>query len=154
MSAGLQQRNKGCIEKYLIRATFYSAEMNAAKKLGIGVDIENISRFRKLDVDADSAFLEKVFTQNEADYCFSKKNPAPHLAVRYACKEAIIKALANIGKSSVDYNKIRIFYNSEGVPKAKINKKGLGNVEVSISLSHCDDKAIAFAVIVETNKNG
>jgi holo-[acyl-carrier protein] synthase len=58
---------------------------------GIGVDIESIERFVKLDRAKDSRFLAKIFTEKELDYCFKYKSPAEHLAVRYAGKEAVIK---------------------------------------------------------------
>jgi len=69
--------------------------LNKIENIGIGVDIEDVNRFTKLG--GNKAFLKKVFTQNELDYCFSKKVAAPHLAVRYAGKEAVVKALYNMG---------------------------------------------------------
>ena len=119
---------------------------NKAKDLGIGVDIETIGRFRKLDKINDNLFLNKVFTKKEIDYCFSKKDPARHLAARYAGKEAIFKALSNIGKPNSDYKDAEIFNNKEGVPIVKMNCVEGNNLRVYISLSHSGDKAIAFAI--------
>ena len=42
--------------------------------MGIGIDIENISRFEKLKLSKNDRFLNKIFTKVELDYCFSKKN--------------------------------------------------------------------------------
>ena len=55
----------------------------------VGVDIEDIGRFRKLDQKSSGVFLKKVYTKNELDYCFQKSVPAQHLAVRFAGKEAV-----------------------------------------------------------------
>ena len=65
--------------------------MGQASNFAIGVDIESISRFKNLKRDKSRHFLEKIFTQNELNYCFSKKVPSPHLAVRFAAKEAAEK---------------------------------------------------------------
>jgi len=72
--------------------------MKISKNIGIGTDIENIDRFEKLDIAENNSFLNKIFSKNELEYCFSRKKATPHLAVRFSGKEAIIKALANMGK--------------------------------------------------------
>ncbi len=38
-------------------------------------------------------FVERVFTEEEREYCFSRANPAQHFAARFAGKEAVGKAL-------------------------------------------------------------
>ena len=40
---------------------------------GIGIDIEDIGRFRNLD---KSSFVDKIFTDNEKNYCLKKSDPA------------------------------------------------------------------------------
>jgi len=123
--------------------------INKIENFGIGVDIESIGRFRKLDPVKNNSFLNKIFTKNELDYCFSKESTAPHLAVRFAAKEAVIKALSSICKVKLHYNEIEIVNNENGAPMVKINNPGLHNLQVHLSLSHCKDKAIAFATAIE-----
>ena len=119
--------------------------MDFNKNFGNGTDIETIKRFQKLDRTNDKIFLEKIFTKKEIDYCFSKDNVAQHLASRYSAKEAIIKALGNIEIHGVDYKKLEIFKSKEGVPKVR-NKEI--DASIKISMSHCKDKAIAFAIAI------
>ena len=123
--------------------------INSIKDFGIGTDIENIDRFRKLDYNESRAFLNKIFTENELDYCFSKETPAQHLAARFAGKEAVVKALSDVGKFNINYKEIEIINNEKGVPRVIFNNKNLINLKVNLSLSHCDDKAIAFAIIIK-----
>ena len=52
-----------------------------------------------------------------------------------------------MGKTSIDYKDIEITNNKNNVPMVKINNKTLNNLKIKISLSHCEDKAIAFAVV-------
>ena len=111
---------------------------NKMKEFGIGTDIENIERFK----NKEKHFLNKIFTKKELEYCFSKKNYAAHLAARFAGKEAVVKALSNIADADIGYNQIEIINNKKGVPIVKLDK-----FKIKLSLSHCKDKAIAFAII-------
>lgn len=38
-------------------------------------------------------FLRRVFTEHEIEYCTRRRDPVPHLAGRFAAKEAAMKAL-------------------------------------------------------------
>lgn len=115
--------------------------------LGIGTDIEDISRFRDPEIRMNRTFLERVFTQDELAYCFSKRNPAPHLAARFCGKEAVIKALQEAGYEKTGMSSIEILNNPDGVPFARIDKKEFNDITIKISLSHCRDKCLAFAIV-------
>ena len=118
-------------------------------RIGIGVDIENIDRFVGLDRTQGRSLLDKIFTQSEIEYCYSKREPASHLAARFAGKESVVKATYSMGKSGINYRDIEIVNNKDGVPEVRIDKPGFHNIQVKLSLSHCSDKAIAFVIAVE-----
>lgn len=120
--------------------------MQELKNLGVGTDIEDISRFKDLDRDKDRVFLNKIFTEKELDYSFSKARPYQHLAARYAGKEAVIKALSRIGKNGIGYKEIEISNDGRGLPRVDLEREQLN---IHISLSHSNDRALAFAVIVK-----
>ncbi|MBS3165649.1 holo-ACP synthase [Candidatus Woesearchaeota archaeon] len=109
---------------------------------GIGVDIEDISRFRNTPFEQNKAFYQRLFTKKELDYCFSKSNPYQHLAARFCAKEAFIKASNIDFKGKVpNYQIIQVVMeNSKPCIKYK-NKKHL------LSLSHDKDKAIGFVIV-------
>jgi|SRR3989344_3147865 len=117
------------------------------KILGIGVDIENLERFRGLTIKKDGRFLNKIYAQNELKYCFSKKNPAPHLAARFAAKEAVIKAISGSYNKIFSVKDVTITNLANGAPVVKISKAFDSSARILISFSHCQDKAVAFAVI-------
>jgi holo-[acyl-carrier protein] synthase len=108
------------------------------EKYGIGVDIEDINRFENLDYKKNHNFYHKIFTENEIEYCLSKKNPYRHFAVRFCAKEAFIKA---INKKNIDMKEIEIIFNRE-TPFIKWQD----NISL-LSLSHEKDKAIAFVMV-------
>jgi holo-[acyl-carrier protein] synthase len=114
------------------------------ESIGIGVDIENIARFVKQE--DNTIFLKRLFTENELAYCLSKKQPAPHLTARYAGKEAVIKAVTSLGHPGLQYRDIEITNTDNEVPVAKILRDSFQQFQIRISLSHCDDKAIAFVI--------
>ncbi len=110
----------------------------------VGVDIEDISRFENKTLEKDSHFLNKIFTKKELDYCFSNSMPAKHLAARFCAKEAVVKALSSILEKNISYSNIEILKKENGAPY--VNLIGCSeNIEISISLSHDREKAIAFA---------
>lgn len=116
------------------------------QNFGVGTDIENISRFKKFTNDRNNSFLHNIFTEDELDFCFSKKDVSPHLAARFSAKEAVYKSLSSIGVTIQNKKDIEIITNHKGVPTVKINNKKYKKLNVKISMSHCNDKSIAFAI--------
>ena len=108
--------------------------------IGIGVDIEDISRFRNLPYEKNKLFYGRIFTLNEINYCLNKSNPSQHFAVRFCAKEAFMKAML---KEVKDYKKIEVKFNEE---KPYIEWPEL---KVKLSLAHEKDKAIAFVIVEE-----
>jgi len=119
------------------------------ENIGIGVDIEVIGRFLGLTIEKDAAFLHKLFTEKELDYCFSYGNPPEHLAARYAGKEAIIKALSQLNRPVSNYREIEIVNDKRGVPGARILKEGFAGLDILLSLSHSKETAVAFTIVAE-----
>jgi holo-[acyl-carrier protein] synthase len=117
-------------------------------QISIGTDIVTISRFAEFARDRFHTVLRKIFTPAELDYCFSKEDAEVHLAARFAGKEAIIKALNSRNIDTVWYTDIEITNNVQGIPSVMIKKEPLSSLELKISLAHCEDKAIAYALII------
>ncbi|MFP6854612.1 MAG: holo-ACP synthase [Opitutales bacterium] len=124
-----------------------------ATTLGVGVDLVDVDRIRKSRENHGSYFLEKVFTEEEREYCLGMSDPDPHLAARFAAKEAVAKAFGTgIGKD-VGWRSISVSREASGAPlvilddKAKAKLKALGGTQVLLSLSHLTNLAAAFAVI-------
>ncbi len=110
--------------------------------MSIGIDIEEISRFKKLIKDKN--FVERVFSKEEIEYCSSKKNSVQHFAVRFAGKEAVWKAASNKIKKLV-ITDISFKNLSSGKPEVYIKNKKAKNIEVSFS--HSKSTVVAVAVL-------
>jgi holo-[acyl-carrier protein] synthase len=61
--------------------------------VGIGVDLVRIARIRSAVERWQERFLDRVFTPEEVAYARQRRDPAEHLAARFAAKEATLKAL-------------------------------------------------------------
>lgn len=116
--------------------------------IGIGIDIVNISRFRKIKLDRENRFLNKIFTASELDYCFSQKNIASSLATKYAGKEAVVKALSPIKEIVPNYKEIEITNNSSGAPRARLVWDKTKKYQILLSLSNEIDKTVGVAILI------
>lgn len=106
---------------------------------GLGIDIVEIKRFKNFK-RKDAAFLKKVFSDKELDYCFSFAEPAPRLAGIFAAKEAVVKASS--GKVSILGVEIR--HRKNGQPEVLVMNKLQKSLMVSIS--HTDKLACTIAL--------
>ena len=116
---------------------------------GIGVDQVDLNRVRKLLNKSQTKFEKRCFTQNEIIYANRFNDPAKRLGARFAAKEAVMKSLGK-GWRQLGWRDIEI--SGGGKPevhlygKAKELAKELNIDTVHVSLSHEEDKAIAFTI--------
>ncbi|GAB4453380.1 MAG: holo-ACP synthase [Armatimonadaceae bacterium] len=114
----------------------------------VGVDLVDVGRIRKMHQRFPERFARHLFSPEEADYCLSRADPAPHIAARFAAKEAVFKCL-NGGCSLQEIEVVRAL---SGSPSIRLHGRAAERASgrhVLISLSHLDDYAVAFAVLVE-----
>ncbi len=106
---------------------------------GIGVDIEEIARFK--ESYKDEHFINLVFTPREIAYCQKKKEPYISFAGKFCAKEAVIKA----SSKPLSVKQIEIINEKDGQPTVFIN--GIKEPFISCSISHTKDNAIAFVIM-------
>jgi holo-[acyl-carrier protein] synthase len=116
--------------------------------LSTGVDIVEIPRIRRVVERYGPRFLERIYTPGEIAYC---RGRAPNLAARFAAKEAVMKALGT-GVRGVGWKDIEVVRAASGAPgillhgRAEARAQRLGVLEMSLSLSHSREYAVAFVV--------
>ena len=127
----------------------FGLERDCPAMLTTGVDIIEISRVREVLERYGQRFLDRVFTHGEIEYC---RGRAPNLAARFAAKEATMKALGT-GVRGVGWKDIEVVRASSGAPSVELHGRAeqrarqLGVKEISLSLSHSREYAIAFVVV-------
>ena len=119
-------------------------------KITCGIDIIEVKRIRDSIEKFGNAFLEKIYTPDEIEYCNSKKNRYQHFAARFAAKEAIFKAISEKlkNKYDIEWNEIEILSDESGKPNVNLRKK-IENIEqIDVSLSHLEEYATANCVVI------
>jgi len=129
--------------------------MTSGHVLGIGTDIVEIDRIRAILKRYPSKFLKRILTPYEQKYCLERKEPALHLAGRFAAKEAIVKAIGTGFSHGLSWTDIEICNDTYGKPSPFLSPfllEKLGNdVQIQISISHCKQYATAFAICIKTD---
>jgi holo-[acyl-carrier protein] synthase len=121
--------------------------------LTTGVDIVTISRVQRALERHGERFLNRVYTPSEIAWC---RGRVPELAVRFAAKEAVSKALGTgmrlMSQDGIDFHDVEITVDELGKPllalcgRAEERAGELGLTEWALSLSHERDVAVAFVV--------
>ncbi len=113
-----------------------------------GIDLIEISRVQSALDRYGERFLERVFTPGEIAEC---RGRAEALAVRFAAKEAAVKALGT-GIGPVSWREVETRHRPSGEPylllhgRAEQIARSLNLTQWAVSLSH--SKEMAAAVVV------
>jgi holo-[acyl-carrier protein] synthase len=118
---------------------------------GIGIDIVNVERMRKAVERWGDRFLRRIFTEAEIAYSYKKAEPWLSLSVRFAAKEAFIKAIGS--EISVTLTEIEVmnsaggspFFRMKGAVEAFFEEKAIRSAH--LSLSHEREYGVACVVL-------
>lgn len=124
--------------------------------LRTGVDIVQIERIRRAisryegKAPARKRFLKRLYTEAELRHC---RDRVESLAARFAAKEAIAKALGTgAWRDGIRWVDLEVVSDARGAPSVRLHgaaarrAQSLGLSQWSVSLSHDDERAIAFVV--------
>lgn len=121
---------------------------------GVGVDLIAIDRVRRAVTRWNERFLHRVFTREELDYCLKRRDPIPHLAARFAAKEAGLKALGTGLRMGIRWRELEVRRAPGGPPILVLSGRSQaigtarGGSQVLLSLTHDGGYAFAQALLV------
>lgn len=122
--------------------------------VGLGVDIVEIDRMKRMLETQGDALIRRLFTDGETQYALSHVEPAMHFAVRVAAKEAAYKALSgNHLARAVGWREIEVCLREDGAPylnlhgRARSRATELAVVRSLVSLTHSKTAAVAVVVL-------
>jgi holo-[acyl-carrier protein] synthase len=121
--------------------------------LGIGLDATDIPRIAEVLERYGERFLQRVFTAGEIAYCTKRRNPAPHLAGRFAAKEATMKALGTGHALGVIWKDIEVVRGG-GPPRLKFHGGAARRAESMnvrgslLTITHSDTLAMAQVMLI------
>lgn len=121
--------------------------------LTTGVDLVSIPRIQRAVDSHGPRFLARVYTPAEASLC---RGRIPELAVRFAAKEAVSKALGVgmriLSREGIAFQDVEVLPDHLGKPHVHLHGRAaqraaeLNLTEWAISLSHEREMAVAFVV--------
>ena len=120
--------------------------------VGIGIDVVEIERIRRLMDRWQDRFLQRVFTEAEIAYALRRHDPAQHLAARFAAKEATLKALGTGLSMGVRWREMEVRRERGEPPQLTLSGRtaelgeARGIRRLHVSLSH--DAGLAVAQVL------
>jgi holo-[acyl-carrier protein] synthase len=125
--------------------------------IGLGCDLVEVGRIRGVLERQGERFLDRVFTAGERAYCLARKHPHPHLAARWAAKEAVAKAFTTGIGAELGWKSVSVFHGSRQEPLVRLDAAGeallrqRGGTHILLTLSHTETTALAVAAIVKAS---
>ncbi|MHB1341211.1 MAG: holo-ACP synthase [Coriobacteriia bacterium] len=120
---------------------------------GLGVDIVEIDRMRTA-LARHPRMRERIFSAEERAYCDRRNKPEIHYAMRFAAKEAVLKALGRGFSGGIRFTDVEVGRDERGRPVPRLSGRAAevaaeaGVVEMHLSLSFTHANAVASAVAV------
>jgi holo-[acyl-carrier protein] synthase len=121
--------------------------------VSIGIDIIEVARIREV-LQRTPRFRERVFTTAERAYCDDRgAAAAQHYAVRFAAKEAVLKALQTGWRGGISWQDVEVASRDSGAPYLIFHAavqdlfKSCGATIAHLSLSHTSEHAVAQVVL-------
>ncbi len=121
--------------------------------LGTGIDLIEVARIAASYGKFGERFVNRVLVPDEIAYCLSHKNPAPHLAARFAAKEAVSKAFGTGIGAALGWQDIEVCRRETGAPFVVLHGRGRdlfaarGARQLHLSLTHTENYAAATAIL-------
>lgn len=118
--------------------------------IGIGTDLVELDRFRTT-LERTPGIRSRTFTEAEQEYADARHDPTERYAVRWAAKEAVMKAMG-VGLGEVAMSDIEVIKAENGAPSIRLHASAeakaveLGITEWKITLTHTERVAQAIAV--------
>jgi holo-[acyl-carrier protein] synthase len=121
--------------------------------IGTGIDIAEIARFGRFVAENNQSLLKRLFTPLELEYCLARRLSAQHFALRFAAKEAFLKALGTGLRNGINWLDMEVRNDDLGKPVLRFSGKAAealaaaGGQNCHLSLSHDAGCAVAMVVL-------
>src|SRR5688500_16476389 len=122
--------------------------------IGIGLDATDLPRIAEALKRYGARFLHRIFTDREIAYCTRRRDPVPHLAGRFAAKEAAMKALGTGHSRGVLWKDIEVVRVS-GPPQLRLSGgaarrfEAMGARRSLLTITHSEGLALAQVLLLD-----
>ncbi len=120
---------------------------------GIGIDIVNMERMKGIMSRWGEIFLNRVFTDKEITWCKKRVRPYECFSLRFAAKEAFLKAIGLGLRRGIRWKDIEITSDPNGKPLFNFYRKAKDILDSShiqnvfLTLSHDKPYAVAHVIL-------
>lgn len=122
---------------------------------GIGTQVMECARVRRLIETHGDTFLRQVYTDRETLLCNGKKHSTEHFTAIWAAKEAVLRSLGTSWKRGVQLTEIEVVCENGGPPQVVVAgatqelmaARGVGGF--LLTMAHCRAFATATSLAVK-----
>lgn len=124
--------------------------------VGLGIDLIENRRIADVMNRHPDRFMERVLTEAERAYVGRMRDPLPHIAGRFAAKEAVLKVLGTGWRGGIAWTDVEIVNDAAGQPAVRLSgeceqvARRRAIARILVSISHTPQYATATAIGLAT----
>ena len=120
--------------------------------VGLGTQVMECARVRKLIDQHAEAFLKQVYTDREVQFCNGKKQTTEHFTALWAAKEAVFRALGTTWKRGTNWTDVEVVCDNGNPPHVVLSgptrelMASRGVNQILLTTAFCREFATATAI--------
>ncbi|MDB5312026.1 MAG: acpS [Gemmataceae bacterium] len=123
--------------------------------LGIGTQVMECTRVRKLIDRHGEMFLRQVYTDREMMFCNGKVHTTEQFTAVWAAKEAVFRSLGTTWRRGVNWTDVEVVCENGGAPRVVVSgatgelmtARGVGTI--LLTMAHCRAFATATSIAMK-----
>lgn len=122
--------------------------------VGLGSQVMDCARVRKLIDHHGEAFLRQVYTDREVQFCNGRKQTTEQFTALWAAKEAVFRALGTTWKRGTSWTDVEVVCENGGAPQVVVSGPtrelmvARGVTQVLLTTAFCREFATATGIAV------
>lgn len=123
--------------------------------VGIGSQIVDCTKVRKLIDQHGEAFLMQVYTEREIRFCNGRTHVTEHYTAIWAAKEAVLRSFGAKWRRGMDWKEIEVVCQKGQLPTVKVTGAveeamiARGALKCMVTMAHCRTFATATSIAVK-----
>lgn len=120
--------------------------------LGLGTQVMECARVRRLLDEHADAFLKQVFTPREVRFCHDRKQTTEQFTALWAAKEAVFRALGTTWRRGTNWTDVEVLCEPGAAPQVLVTgatgelRAARGVNHILLTMAFCRSFATATAV--------
>jgi holo-[acyl-carrier protein] synthase len=123
--------------------------------VGIGTQVMECTRVRKLIDQHGEAFLKQVYTEREVRFCNEKKQSTEQFTALWAAKEAVFRSLGMTWKRGINWTDVEVVCENGGLQQVVVRGQTRelmttrGVNQIMLSTAFCREFATATGLALK-----